>query len=140
MLLMVYRPRKAKLNKAIDALKDATNQAMKGIKDASQKPLPAELIPERQPDAPRTDNLLPFQQLTMSMGWEAQMRQACPIDTIVAAYTLMKAACEMAGLDIEGAFATAHHEAQRGTLTAMMLAHYKQAHGMDYGDGPELAD
>lgn len=110
------------------------------VKDEAPKPLPKELIPERLPDVPRTDDLLPFQQLTMSLGWEATMRQACPIDTIVAAYTLMKSACELAGLDIEGAFEATHHEAQRGTLTAMMLAHYKQAHGVDYGDGPELAD
>jgi len=121
---MAARPRKPKLETP---------------KEEPQKPLPKELIPERQPDVPNDENLLPFQSLTLSMGWESVIREACPIDTLVAAYITMKSACDLAGLNVVDAFVETHAQAEKGMLTLMMLAHYKHAHGVDYGDS-KLAD
>src|SRR6185503_2708276 len=122
---MAARPRKPKTDKPLE--------------NAEQKPLPDSLVPKRQSEVPSDENLLPFQSLTIALGWETVIREACPIDSLVAGYLTMKAACDQAGLHFMDAFLATHAEAERGTLTAMMLAHYKHAHGVDYGDS-KLAD
>lgn len=73
--------------------------------------------------------MTPYQSLARAMGTEAELSQSCPIETITAAYMVLRAAAELAGLDPIEAFRQTHTAAEMGVLANMMEAHYRVTHG-----------
>jgi len=75
---------------------------------------------------------LPYEQLAISFGWESIMREACPLDTAVAAYIALTSACEQLQMDVTAVFHECHAVASRGMLKRFMLEHYRDSHGQNY--------